>query len=401
MRLFALSFIGLLFCTASLSAAEQSVGQQFLALIFERKDPTGNAYPHMADPPLWPQGKYLLEGESNQNLHTLLDQLTAREAKALFPNPREKALVQNALWQVYDYMTLDFAEQRAARVALRPKLAAAIRQLGMSPADLEALPDNLTTAENRELPVLLARDSAWIALSLKDEKPVAAAHLMQLDASAFTVFFKHPEGRAAGIKLLDELAKVPFPLARNERGGSFFTADAIPVKLPDGTQVALLRRMLLVDREGRIVASPITQTLQIRTRDERVLLQRERMLYEADARMQEFHLDRAKYLAGEKDSLVAVKPEEREPLVFQAHAYDAYDTKEHRSAHPIVLQQCAACHREPGAAAVHSFTRFFTGIAKENPGLHESTLDRETQITVKALTERDDWKELQKHWKPK
>jgi len=149
MRLFALAMICLLFCAANLLAAEPSPGQQFLALVFERKDNAGKAYPHMADPPLWPQGKYLLEGESNKNLHALLDQLVAREAKAQFPNVLEKALVQNALWQVYDYMTLDFAEQRDARAALRPKLLAAIRHLGMSPADLEALPDNLTTAENR------------------------------------------------------------------------------------------------------------------------------------------------------------------------------------------------------------------------------------------------------------
>jgi hypothetical protein len=176
MRLGILCFVNLLFCSVSLSAAETSVGQQFLALVFERKDAAGEAYPHMADAPLWPQGKYLLEGESNQKLHALLDQLVAREAKAQFPNVREKALVQNALWQVYDYMTLDFEEQRAARAALRPKLAAAIRHLGFSPAELAALPDNLATAENRDLPRLYAADSAWIALSKKDEKPVAAAH---------------------------------------------------------------------------------------------------------------------------------------------------------------------------------------------------------------------------------
>jgi hypothetical protein len=398
MRRFLLSFTCLLFFSASLFAAEPSIGQQFLALIFERQDNSGNAYPHMADAPLWPQGKYLLEGESNQKLHALLDQLVAREAKTQFPNVREKALVQNALWQVFDYMTLDFEEQRDARAKLRPKLVAAIRHLGFSPAELAALPDNLATAENRDLPRLEASDSAWIALSMKDEKPVAAAHTMQLDASAFTVFYKHPDGRAAGLKLLDELAKVPFPLARNERGGNFFPDNAIPVKLPEGMQVALLRRMLLVDPEGRIVASPITQTLQLRTRDERVLQQRERMLYNADARMQEFHLDRAKYLAGVKDSLVAVKPDEREPLVFQAHQYDAYDDQDHVAQHPIVLQHCAACHRDPGTAALHSFTRFFTGTVKENPGLRESTLDRETRITIRTLTERDDWKELQKHW---
>lgn len=398
MRLFALCFACLLFCSPRLQAAEPSVGQQLLALVFERQDNAGTAYPHMADPPLWGEGKYLIAGESNRKLHALLDQLVAREAKAQLPNVREKALVQNALWQVYDYMTLDFAEQRDARVALRPKLAAAIRHLGFSPAELAALPDNLATAENRDLPQLFARDSAWITLSKKDEKPVAAAHLMQLDASAFIVFYKHPDGRPAGLKLLDELAKVPFPLARNERGDTFFQADAIPVKLPEGMQVALLRRMLLVDREGHIVATPITQTRQIRTRDERILLQRERMLYNADTQMQEFHFDRAKYLAGEKDSLVAVKPDDREPLVFQAHGYDAYDTKELRSPHPKVLEQCAACHRDPGAASLHSFTRFFSGTAKENPGLRESTINRETAVTIKDLTGRDDWKELQKHW---
>lgn len=393
-----LAFFLLLLQTSHLRANDLTLGQQFLALVFERRDNAGDVYPHMADPPLWPEGKYLLEGESNKKLHTLLDQLVAREAKSQFPNVREKALVQNALWQVYDYMTLDLEEQRDARAAMRPKLAAAIRHLGFSPADLAALPDNLSNSENRELAALLARDSVWIALSKKDEKPVAAAHLMQLDASAFTVFYKHPDGRAAGLKLLDELAKVPFPLARNEHGGDFFLPGAIPVKLPEGTQVALLRRMLLVDREGRIVASPIVQTLQIRTSDKRVTEQRERMLYNADMRMQEFHLDRAKYLAGGKDSLVAVKPDEREPLVFQAHGYDAYDDKEHRALHPLVLQSCAACHRDPGAASLHSFTGFFSGTAKENPGLRESTLDRETAITIKELTTQPAWQQLQKAW---
>lgn len=387
----------LLILPSQLHAAEPSVGQQFLAFIFERKDAAGDAYPHLADPPLWAHGKYLLEGESNKQLHALLDQLTVREAAALIPNSREKALMQNALWQVYDYMTLDLDGQRDARAELRPKLAAAIRLLGMTPDDVDALPDNLSDTSNRDLPALLARDSAWIALSLKSEKPVAAAHFNQLEASSFTVFLKHPEGRAAGLKLLDELAKVPFPLARNEQGGAFFKPDAVPVKLPEGTQVALLRRMLLVDREGRAVATPITQTLQIRTRDQRVSEQRERMTYEADARMQEFHLDRAKYLAGEKESLVAVKPEEREPVIFQAHGVDTYE-EQHRGKHPIVLQACAACHREPGAASLHSFTRFFSEVAKENPGLRESTLEREAAITIKALADKSVWQALQKDW---
>ncbi len=399
MRHFVLGFICFLLCSPILSAAERSAGQRFLALIFERKDAAGNAYQHMADPPLWAHGKYLLEGESNQKLHTLLDQLTARDAKALFPNSREQALVQNALWQVYAYVTLDLAEQRDARAALRPKLAAAIRHLSMPPADVEALPDNLSDSGQRELPVLLAQDSAWIALSLKSEKPVAEAHFNQLAGSAFTAFLKHPEGRAAGIKLLDELAKAPFPLARNEHGGSFFTPDAIPVKLPDGTQVALLRRMLLIDRAGRAVASPITQTLQIRTRDERAFAQRERMHYQSDARMQEFHLERARYLAGDKQSLLAVKPDEREPTVFQAHGFDAYEKEDDRRVqHPVVLDSCAACHRDPGMASLHSFTRFFSGIAKENPGLRESTPDHETAITIKALIDKPEWQALQKDW---
>jgi mono/diheme cytochrome c family protein len=399
MRHLTLCLISLLFLPYNLPAAEPTVGQQLLALVFERQDAEGNTYPHMADPPLWPHGKYLLAGESNQKLHALLDQLTAHDAKTQFPSPREKALVQNALWQVFAYMTLDLAEQREARAALRPKLASAIRQLDLSAAELAALPDNLSASDQSDVPPLLARDSAWIALSLKDDQPVAAAHLEQLHGSAFLVFLKHPQGRAEGLRLLDELAKVPFPLARSESGETFFQLNAIPVQLPDGTQVALLRRMLLMSA-GRLVASPITQTLQIRTRDAQLLKQRERMLYQSDMRMQEFHLDRAKYLADAKLSLGAVKSDEREPLVFHAHSHDAYEKEDDRRVqHPLVLQHCAGCHRDPGTASLLSFTRFFSSMAKENPGLHESTVDRETTNIIKATATSPAYEQLLKLWR--
>lgn len=396
MRTFLLCWFSLGIGAAGLQAEELSAGRQLLALVFERQDSAGKAYPHMADPPLWPQSKFLLEGESNRQLHTLLDQLLAAKERDL-PPPRERALVQNLLWQLFAWTTVNLADQQAERAALRPKLARAIRHLALTKEDVAALPDNLASDTTSALPPLLARDSTWVALGLNAENPLAEAHLERLNGSIFTVFLRHPQGRAAALNLLKELAKVPFPLQRNDLGNTFFTHDAIPVKLPEGTEVALLRRMLLLDREGRAVESPITQTLQQRTMirftaDEKTPHQ------PADTRMQEFQLDRASYIRGDKMSLAALKAKDVEPLVFLSHGVDPYEETSHRVQYPVVLEHCAACHRDSGTASLNSFTRLFSGIAKENPGLRETSLAREAAVSFQALSIKPAWKELQKHW---
>src|SRR5262249_8919322 len=87
-------------------------------------------------------------------------------------------------------------------------------------------------------------------------------------------------------------------------------------------QVALVRRMLLIDREGRIRLSPITETVQMRGYGE-----------------QEFKLDRKDSLGGKtKQSLRRVTKDDRERPEIVWLGRNAGDLPE------LILKSCSGCH---------------------------------------------------------
>jgi hypothetical protein len=140
-----------------------------------------------------------------------------------------------------------------------------MRLSALTEAEIKALPDNLADAvkagkfprdfdpkrpEQVFLPAdLLARDSPWVVVSKPTQPRLlgAPAHLATVKGrSVFLVLLRLPEGRKATEAFVKELENGKLPA------------------LPKGTQTALLRRMLLIDDQGRLRPTPLTESLQVR-----------------------------------------------------------------------------------------------------------------------------------------
>ncbi len=200
-------------------AAQPTISEQIRSLLFDRRDRGGNSFPLMVDPPLWADTRYLLEGDSRTRMLALSDELLAQDLGRAVPDPRERALLQHALWQVFDWTLRDDSFDREARVALRKKLAAVISRLALTKAQIESLPTNLAPGDNADAPPNLTDErQGWIALGIPGSTPVAEAHLKQFGGrSAFGVFIRHPDGPQAALAYLRRLAERPIPQPRSDR----------------------------------------------------------------------------------------------------------------------------------------------------------------------------------------
>src|SRR5262249_5174722 len=109
-------------------------------------------------------------------------------------------------------------------------------------------------------PDLFQPDGRWICLR---SKPTATVHVGAFSGhSRFLVFMNLPGGRAATLKYLHELYALPKPFD-SFRPVSPKLSQSVP-QFPVGTQVALVRQLIVFDSEGKLAATPITESVQLR-----------------------------------------------------------------------------------------------------------------------------------------
>ncbi len=396
-----IALLGLLLCISASPATRPDPRDAIHTLIFGRTDPAGNSFPHMVDPPLWDDTRYLLEAPSHHQFIRALDELLATNGVRVDPalDPRARALIQHALWQVFDWTTQDDHSFIDERIALRKKLAAAIRHVALTREEIDALPANLLSTDNPGSPPnVLDEASGWLSVGIAGSTPVGEAHVRAFRArSAFGVFVHHPEGIPAAKAYLERLAAAPYPPTRESDTGGFYAFESVP-HFPVGTRLALVRRMMLIDRNGQIVASPITQSVQIRT-----FLKIEPKVQPGHVKMEEFVLDRNRYLAGETPAWHAVTLDDREPPTFMVHGIDPFEQSGREPAREYrppgsPLATCIACHSDPGAASMLSHTRLFSQQVANGPKLEDLSMEREIEITKARKKQEASWGLLRGHW---
>lgn len=384
-------------CLTGTCFAQATAPDPIHALIFGRPDADGAAYPNMVDPPLWRDTTYLLEGPSHARLVELLDALLAQNPEDI--SVRQRAMTQHALWQVFDWTLRNDQHQPEARVQLRLKLARAIRHIALTAEQIQALPaSKLLKAGDADAKEALPPDvfaEGWVSVGSPGSGAVAEAHLRSFGGrSAFGVFMHQPGGAKAVEAYLHELRQAPFPPATQP---AEFGLDAPLVpQFPEGTRLALVRRMMLIDRTGTIVASPILQSVQLRTFD-RI----EQRSTPDNTTVAEFTLDRAAYVAGDRPAWHRFAADEYEPPVFMTHDVDLYarpnEPREPRH-RPAILRSCFTCHSAPGAQSMLSHTRLFTARPVGGPRLEPLSIEREEAITRSWKEQHASWGVLRGIW---
>ncbi len=343
------------------------------------------------DPLLWLGSRYLLEEPAFSRAVSALDGFLATNAERLFPDPLKRVVLQRDLWGVFDWLASvpRGDEPRAAELAKR--IARAMRRVALSPEGIRSLPDNYdagvasgafpgapTSGERSEpfLPRdLLRPDGTWVELGDEALRPLAPIHVDHVEGrSVFSVHLRLPGGREETLAYLARLRESSDPIAGERRDCRL---DSGLPQFPPGTAVALVRRMLAVDDRGRVVATPLVESVQIR------------LFRSIDGpgsgcnvdlfpfqEVFEFVLSRERLFTGVAGGLRAIGRDERGYARFMTHGFDPIQESagfEREPASPLLLR-CGSCHASPGICSVNSFTRMMTGAgtlrlieARRNP----------------------------------
>jgi hypothetical protein len=289
--------------------------------------------------------------------------------------PLDRALMQSDLWSAFDRLDArasargDDRFRREGAAALTPLLAALIRKLALTPAEIAALPDTYAAARaETALPDVFAPDGEWVEV----ERGPHRLHDAEAQMRRASRVFVRPRAPASDeTRFLDRLAQDP---AR------------------EVSATALVMQTLLLDSRGRVVSSRLFTDVQERTlsRDGDAVTAADVVEFELSRRMLRSEPARAFLHFG------AAAPAYL-PLAGNDYGFATPARDRTGATAPILTtlrSRCAACHAPQG-------TGFMTFSFHTQPGAQPARVMRLREPNdVRALRvaaakeERDDYKHL-------
>jgi len=363
---------------------------QLFDVLFTRNDRYGHKYGKDAlDPILFGNTKHLLEGESHREALRVLDEFLQTHAKKQIHEPLKRAMLERDLWAVFDWSAAREPERPTdatfdqEKRELQVRLAEAMRRLALTPEQIKALPDNYAQAvvsrtfasdydpEHRERaflpPDLFDRHGPWVEIGAggEYESPTGPAiqHTLAVSGrSSFSIFIRLPEGRKAAFAYFRQLWNFPEPWIVDASAPQQVQINPNLPSFPAGTEVALVRQMMLFDAQGKLATTPIVESVQIRvyhtvTANQQQAFGFDQMIARSGQDFYEFRLSRPLLFAGEHGGLRAVARDEKDLPIFGVQADDRFENPPYRvelTRSPAVLQECVMCHHEPGIASLNS-----------------------------------------------
>jgi hypothetical protein len=392
------------------------------ATFFVREDlPETALLPDALDPPFWYHTTYLLTQPSHKKALRVLDEFLQTHADDLIHDPVKRALLQRDLWAVFDWSAGSAPGSVDEKRELQGRLAEAVRRLALTPEQIGSLPDNYAQAvasgelakeydpEHRDRaflpPDLFDAQGSWVELEGRGKPlPVAEQHDSFFSArSSFLVFLRLPGGRKATLDYLTKLWNSPMPLVPIPHFSPLQDEAPNPdlPQLPAGTQVALVRQMTLFDNQGKLTATSITESVQIRVYRSVALSTApavgiDQMITKSGQDFYAIRLSRPLLFANQSGGLKAARPDERDFTLFGGGGPDEGSPSHYASLatyHPVV-KACVMCHREVGLQSLRTLGR----LQKPNP------LQRELPAEAYGPRWWQDarvlsWKQSQNNWR--
>jgi hypothetical protein len=358
------------------------------------------------DPLLWRETQHLLTAPSHARALRLLDEFLASKGERLVADPVKRVVFQHDLWAVFDWLADRSDEHLDARQALMPRVARVMRRVALVRDQIQQLPDTYAAAVasgtfpdsfdaahpgRTFLPRdLLAADGSWSTIGGSD--PVAAAHAGEQGRSAFSILWRVPGGSRPTRAYLDSLWDFGEPYVFDRRA-SFdgerrtMLNPALP-PVPAGTEVALLRTMLAVDRDGAIVPTAMVERVQLRVFD------REQRFFEVQMR-------RSRLVAGHAGGLEAVRPSDVGFLTFSSKGIDAFESPQGGRRGAETLAMCQTCHLAAGGGlpsilSVRRLLKPLTSVESRHPRWARSFTQAHAAAEHKAR--QRNWGLLQGLW---
>lgn len=357
---------------------------------FRRTAEDGREYgSNELDPLLWFDTTYLLDGASHQQAIEVLNEFLAADAEYLIRDPLRRAMFQRDLWAVFDWVAFQSDPYPSQRQAFQVRLAQILKRVALTREEILSLPDNYQWAVESEifpgdhqaehpqeafLPSdLLHPNSAWIPMG-REGGPIAMAHTEGFPffgRSVFLVFVRSPGGRAATLEWIHAL---------NTKPRDVLTA---------GADVALVRRMLLIDDRGDVIPSPLIETVQLRH-------------FNPEQSFHEFELNRKLLFDGTAGGFRLKKDLF---LLFSSHG-DVFAGSHGPNLQARIPDICKACHFEtpplPNSRNTQSILSYSRSIFplpdSQRPVLVATSWDEEAQIVIEWKLEHETWLALEGLW---
>ena len=382
--------------------------------LFIRTAPDGKKYGiDRLDPLFWANTKHLLAEPSHRQALAILDEFLEARGERLIRNPLKRAWLQHDLWFLFDWFASPNRgeEFRRERQELQRRIAIAIRRLALRRDEIASLPDNYASAETNKLLTTLPRglsqgEGEWVCVGADNSSPMAPEHVSAFGGrSLFHVMLRLPEGRRAVISYLDRLRSFERPWVYiNQLGLEAWSLNPQLPQFPTNTQWALVRRMCVIDAEGRVQPTSIMESIQVRSYVQippgiNPAIARTASPFERAQQFSEFVMSRR-----QNGMLRAVAKGEKDFLFVQLHSngVDPFEyvppEEQTRSRgndlQSNVLQSCSNCHM---ASGIHSVLTYNTSVRRP-PELEVLGPERETVATIQWKRRQFDWELLQGFW---
>jgi len=371
------------------------------------------------DPLFWPGTTYLLEGDSHRRALACLDEFLSSHAERKINDAVRRAILQRDLWILFDWSaqsTGNAIHNQQQRRELQIRLAEVLRRLALTKDQLEHLPDTYAAALAAQRfpseydpanptraflpPDLFHSGGPWVCLnSRSNSQPTAIVHLAQFYGhSRFFVFMHLPGGRQATFDFFHRLHSSREPI--------FLPGDRVPQlnpqlpQFPVGTELALVRQLILFDNQGELIATPITESVQIRVFHSitggATAINFINGPSSRDQDFIEFHLDKRKLFANPTQALAPVATGETEYSTFLSHGIDMEGPRE-------ILKSCHSCHADAGIHSVISRNVLLPPNDEirdpENADPQYGAIYWETENSLAWKSNRYDWGLLNGYWR--
>ncbi|MBI2421800.1 MAG: hypothetical protein HYV27_03140 [Candidatus Hydrogenedentes bacterium] len=397
----------------------------------------------------WDQTRHLLEGPSREAALAVLDEFLDHNGETLIDDPLKKAMMQRDLWALFDWLAQHGSNKYAEGARqLQRRIAAVMRRIALSREAIDALPDNYAQAAqsgkfpdtpNMEQagapylpPQLFDESGPWVRIYGAGGDGGAEQHVIHnRGRSLFWVLVRLPDGRQATEEYFRslrnfgtpydtlDLAEMPTigagrPVDRGLLLGrtNVFESGDLP-QFPVGTELALVRQTLLIDDQGNIVPTNLTEEIQLRV-FRHIEPSRPSLGFGFGPHQQKqaevpfvMRLRREALFLGQNGGLVALNGESREYRTFRTHGFDPFIRQKappsgfSNDTNPktITLETCTNCHQ---GAGVYSFLSRQRIIGVPGRYMPQQGMNRPEPEKPVARSEDADgailWKQRQYDW---
>jgi hypothetical protein len=374
-----------------------NVWNRLYAALRVREDSRGNRYGEDSlDPMLWRESDHLLAQPSHGRALHVLDEFLQTHAENMIQDPLKRAMLQRDLWAVFDWSVQELPGGTGQSVRynnekreLQTRLAEVLKRIALTQEQIKSLPDNYAQAvasgafsakydptqpQQPFLPTdLFDPRGPWVCIAPSLDSiaygGVAKSHVTNLSGrSVFLVFVRLPEGRKATLDYFQTLWNFPQPWVSVPPPVPADQAEENPdlPSFPSGTQVALVRQMMLFDNQGNLAVSRIIESVQIRVYRE-ITTAPARDFSAGPAGMArnsgqdffEIKISRPLLFSGRQGGLRPTARDEIEPATFQTIGFDPIDGIPERpeqinTPFESTIQTCLHCHSGGGLSSFNS-----------------------------------------------